>query len=31
VEADKLDSRGHLPLYAQIPELTNIGRLLVGG
>jgi hypothetical protein len=31
VEADKADSKGHLPLYAQMPELTNIGRLLVGG
>jgi hypothetical protein len=31
VEADKIDSKGHLPLYAQMPELSNIGRLLVGG
>jgi hypothetical protein len=31
VEADKIDSKGHLPLYAQMPELANIGRLLVGG
>ncbi|MDR2142774.1 MAG: hypothetical protein LBP29_00195 [Treponema sp.] len=31
VEADKVDSKGHMPLYAQMPELTNIGRLLVGG
>jgi hypothetical protein len=31
VEADKIDSKGHLPLYAQMSELSNIGRLLVGG
>jgi hypothetical protein len=31
VETDKIDSKGHLPLYAQIPDLANIGRLLVGG
>ncbi|MDR0587038.1 MAG: hypothetical protein LBG26_07350 [Treponema sp.] len=31
VEADKADSKGHVPLYVQMPELTNIGRLLVGG
>jgi hypothetical protein len=30
VEADKADSKGHVPLYVQMPELTNIGRLLVG-
>jgi hypothetical protein len=30
VETDKADSKGHIPLYVQIPELTNIGRLLVG-
>jgi hypothetical protein len=31
VEEDKVDSRGHVPLYAQMPELSNVGRLLVGG
>jgi hypothetical protein len=31
VEADKADSKGHMPLYAQMPELANVGRLLVGG
>jgi hypothetical protein len=31
VEADKIDSKGHGPLYAQMPELSNVGRLLVGG
>ena len=30
VEIDKLDSRGHRPLYLQIPELSDIGRQLVG-
>jgi hypothetical protein len=31
VEADKIDSKGHRPLYAQVAELANVGRLLVGG
>jgi hypothetical protein len=31
VAADKADARGHVPLYSQMPELSNIGRLLVGG
>jgi hypothetical protein len=30
VELDKLDSKGHRPLYLQIPELQDIGRMLVG-
>jgi hypothetical protein len=30
VELDKIDSRGHRPLYLQIPELQDIGRMLVG-
>jgi len=31
VELDKLDSKGRKPLYMQIPELSDIGRQLVGG
>jgi hypothetical protein len=31
VELDKIDSKGHKPLYMQIPELQDIGRQLVGG
>jgi len=31
VEMDKLDSKGRKPLYMQIPELSDIGRQLVGG
>jgi hypothetical protein len=31
VAADKADARGHVPLYSQMPELSNVGRLLVGG
>jgi hypothetical protein len=31
VELDKADAKGHRPLYLQIPELSDIGRLLVGG
>ncbi|MDR0402772.1 MAG: hypothetical protein LBH35_04185 [Treponema sp.] len=31
VEADKIDSKGRAPLYTQMPELSNIGRLLIGG
>jgi hypothetical protein len=30
-ELDKVDSKGHMPLYAQMPELSDIGRQLVGG
>jgi hypothetical protein len=31
VELDKVDSKGHRPLYMQMPELSDIGRMLVGG
>ncbi|MDR0602405.1 MAG: hypothetical protein LBG42_08485 [Treponema sp.] len=31
VELDKADSKGHMPLYMQMPELGDIGRQLVGG
>jgi hypothetical protein len=31
VEADKTDAKGHMPLYAKMPDLSNVGRLLVGG
>ena len=30
VELDKLEARGKRPLYLSIPELQDIGRLLVG-
>jgi hypothetical protein len=30
VELDKADSKGHMPLYMQMPELSDIGRQLVG-
>ncbi|MDR1430005.1 MAG: hypothetical protein LBI85_06915 [Spirochaetaceae bacterium] len=30
VELDKKDSKGHRPLYSQIAELQDIGRMLVG-
>jgi hypothetical protein len=30
VELDKIDSKGHMPLYVRMPELSDIGRLLVG-
>ncbi|MDR1177224.1 MAG: hypothetical protein LBK64_00200 [Spirochaetaceae bacterium] len=30
VELDKKDSKGHRPLYAQLPELQDIGHMLVG-
>jgi hypothetical protein len=30
VELDKLDSKGHKPLYLQMPELNDLGRQLVG-
>ena len=31
VEIDKADAKGRKPLYMSIPELKDIGRLLVGG
>jgi hypothetical protein len=30
VELDKANSKGHMPLYLQIPELKEVGRHLVG-
>lgn len=30
VELDRIDSKGHMPLYMQMPELAEIGLLLVG-
>jgi len=30
VEIDKLDAKGRRPLYMSIPELQDIGRLLIG-
>jgi hypothetical protein len=30
VELDKKDSKGHMPLYSQLPEMQDIGRMLVG-
>jgi hypothetical protein len=30
VELDKLDAKGRRPLYMSVPELQDIGRLLVG-
>jgi hypothetical protein len=30
VELDKIDSKGHMPLYVQMPETSEIGQLLVG-
>jgi hypothetical protein len=30
VELDKQNAKGHKPLYLQIPELQDIGRLLIG-
>ena len=30
VELDKLQAKGHRPLYMSIPELQDIGRMLVG-
>jgi hypothetical protein len=30
VDIDKQDSKGHMPLYVQLPELQEIGRQLVG-
>jgi len=31
VELDKVQAKGHRPLYMTIPELQDIGRMLVGG
>jgi hypothetical protein len=31
VEIDKINSKGHMPQYLQIPELGDVGRQLVGG
>ena len=31
VETDKAEARGRMPLHARMPELSDIGRLLVGG
>jgi len=31
VEIDKSEARGRMPLHAKMTELSNIGRLLVGG
>ncbi|MCL1814361.1 MAG: hypothetical protein FWG27_00850 [Treponema sp.] len=30
VDADKADAKGHIPLYNKMPELSNVGRLLIG-
>ncbi|MDR3247427.1 MAG: hypothetical protein LBT39_01460 [Treponema sp.] len=30
VEIDKQESRGHRPLYMQMPELVDVGHMLVG-
>ena len=30
VELDKASAKGHMPLHVKMPELGNIGRLLVG-
>ena len=30
VELDKLEAKGHRPVYMSIPELRDIGRMLVG-
>jgi hypothetical protein len=30
VELDKQNAKGHMPMYAQIPELNELGRQLVG-
>jgi hypothetical protein len=31
VEIDRLESKNRLPLYAKLPELANVGHLLIGG
>ncbi|MCL1929285.1 MAG: hypothetical protein FWG07_10915 [Treponema sp.] len=31
VDLDKANAKGHMPLHVKMPELANIGRLLVGG
>jgi hypothetical protein len=30
VETDKIIARGRMPLYSQMPELSSVGRLLIG-
>jgi hypothetical protein len=30
VEADKVQARGHKPLYAQMPEVADLGQRLIG-
>ena len=30
VEIDKANAKGHMPLHVKMPELGNIGRLLIG-
>jgi hypothetical protein len=30
VDLDRHNSRGHIPLYLRIPELLDVGRMLVG-
>jgi hypothetical protein len=31
VEVDKAEARGRMPLHTRMPDLANVGRLLVGG
>ena len=31
VDLDKANAKGHMPLHVKMPELANIGRLLIGG
>jgi hypothetical protein len=31
VELDKAQAKGHIPIYAQIPELGDVGAQLIGG
>ena len=31
VETDKAGAKGYAPLYSRMPDLSNVGRLLVGG
>jgi hypothetical protein len=31
VAADKANAKGHVPVHSQLPDLANVGRLLVGG
>ncbi|GHV85421.1 hypothetical protein AGMMS50230_10290 [Spirochaetia bacterium] len=30
VDVDKANAKGHMPVHAQMPDLANVGRLLVG-